>query len=93
MLKVDRGLLRGAPEDVRGSAIVTSLLGLANALSLLSVVEGVETEEQRAFLDSQGCPLAQGFHLGRPAPVDDTTRLLEQAAVAAGILAQRTPTA
>ena len=88
MLKVDRSLLDGVPLDRARSAIVASLLTLADALHVISVVEGVETEEQRAFLVAQGCPLAQGFGLGRPAPVDATTLLLEQDAVAQQIRAQ-----
>ena len=87
MLKVDRSLLDGVPLDRRAAAIVASLLTLADALHIVSVVEGVETEEQREFIVSQGCPLAQGFGLGRPAPVDATTLLLEQDAVAQQIRA------
>jgi diguanylate cyclase (GGDEF)-like protein len=82
MLKVDRSLLGGVPSDPRASAIVASLLTLAEALDVVSVVEGVETEEQRRFLVEHGCLLAQGFALGRPAPVEATTRLLEQDAIA-----------
>jgi EAL domain-containing protein (putative c-di-GMP-specific phosphodiesterase class I) len=88
MLKVDRSLLDGVPLDRRAAAIVASLLMLADALQIVSVVEGVETEEQRSFIVDQGCPLAQGFGLGRPAPVEDVTRLLEQDAVAQQIRAQ-----
>jgi len=89
MLKVDRSLLGGVPLDRRAAAIVASLLMLAEALHIVSVVEGVETEEQRSFLVGQGCPLAQGFGLGRPAPADAITRLLEQDAVAQQIRAQQ----
>ena len=87
MLKVDRSLLTGVPADGRAAAIVGSLLTLASALDVVSVVEGVETEEQRGFLVAQGCPLAQGFGLGRPGPAEATTRLLEQDAVAQQIRA------
>ena len=82
MLKVDRSLLDGVPGDRRASAIVASLLTLAEALKLVAVVEGVETEAQRRFLIEHGCPLAQGYALGRPAPTAATTLLLEQDAVA-----------
>lgn len=82
MLKIDRSLLDGVPLDRRAAAIVASLLMLADALNLISVVEGIETEEQRQFVVGQGCPLAQGFGLGRPGPAEATTRLLEQDAVA-----------
>jgi predicted signal transduction protein with EAL and GGDEF domain len=87
MLKIDRSLLDGVPLDKRAAAIVASLLTLADALHVVSVVEGVETEEQREFIVSQGCPLAQGFGLGRPGPADATTLLLEQDAVAQQIRA------
>ena len=89
MLKVDRSLLNGVPDDKRTSAIVASLLTLADALHVIAVVEGVETEEQRRFLVDQNCPLAQGFALGRPQPAAETTRLLEQDAVAQEIRARQ----
>ena len=82
MLKVDRSLLDGTPDDLRAAAIVASLLTLAEKLHVVAVVEGVETEAQRRFLTDHDCPLAQGFALGRPAPVEATTLLLEQDAVA-----------
>ena len=82
MLKVDRSLLSGVPESKSASAIVASLLTLAEALGVVPVVEGVETEAQRRFLVEHGCPLAQGYALGRPAPVDATTLLLERDAIA-----------
>ena len=88
MLKVDRSLLQGVPEDPRASAIVASLLKLAEALHVVPVVEGVETEDQRRFLVDHGCPLAQGYCLGRPAPTAATTLLLEQDAVAQRLRAE-----
>jgi len=46
----------------------------------LSVVaEGVETEDQLAFLQDKLCTLAQGYLLGRPVPAEEVTRLLEKA--------------
>jgi EAL domain-containing protein (putative c-di-GMP-specific phosphodiesterase class I) len=89
VLKIDRSLLDGVPLDRRAAAIVASLLLLADALQIVSVVEGVETEEQRSFLVGQGCPLAQGFGLGRPASTEAITRLLEQDAVAQQLRAQK----
>ncbi|MEA2444793.1 MAG: hypothetical protein QOJ12_2085 [Thermoleophilales bacterium] len=88
MLKIDRSLLNGVPDERRAAAIVASLLTLAEALHVVSVVEGVETEGQRRFLVEHACPLAQGFALGRPAAVEATTRLLEQDAVAQQLRAQ-----
>jgi EAL domain-containing protein (putative c-di-GMP-specific phosphodiesterase class I)/PAS domain-containing protein len=77
-LKIDRAFLRGVPERPEAAAVVTAILALAGALGRTAVAEGVETEAQRAFLEREGCPLAQGFLLGTPAPpevVEDLMRL------------------
>jgi EAL domain-containing protein (putative c-di-GMP-specific phosphodiesterase class I)/PAS domain-containing protein len=68
ILKIDRSFLRGVPERPDAAAVVTAILQLASALGRMAVAEGVETEAQRAFLTREGCPLAQGFLLGAPAP-------------------------
>ena len=60
---------------------VTAILDLGAALGMDVVVEGVETDEQRAFLLERGCRLAQGFLLGRPAPAAELGPLLRGAAL------------
>jgi len=77
MLKVDRSFLAATPHDPQASAIVGAVLALANGLGMTTVAEGVETEAQHRFLRDAGCPLAQGFHLGRPVPFAAMTELLE----------------
>jgi EAL domain-containing protein (putative c-di-GMP-specific phosphodiesterase class I) len=67
-LKIDRSFLRDVPERAEAAAVVTAILRLAEALGRTAVAEGVETEAQREFLTRSGCPLAQGFLLGVPAP-------------------------
>jgi EAL domain-containing protein (putative c-di-GMP-specific phosphodiesterase class I) len=67
-LKIDRSFLRDVPERPEAAAVVTAILQLAEALGRTAVAEGVETEAQREFLTRAGCPLAQGFLLGVPAP-------------------------
>jgi diguanylate cyclase (GGDEF)-like protein/PAS domain S-box-containing protein len=67
-LKIDRAFLREVPGSSEAAAIVTAILSLARALGRNVVAEGVETEEQRRFLDEHQCPLLQGFLLGRPMP-------------------------
>ena len=71
-VKIDRSLVTGlsASEDKRG--MVHAVLGLGRSLGLEVVAEGVETAEDRAALQALGCPLLQGFHLGRPAPAAAT---------------------
>jgi diguanylate cyclase (GGDEF)-like protein/PAS domain S-box-containing protein len=68
ILKLDNSFLTGVPADAQASGLVRAIVDLSAALDARLVVEGVETEAQRDFLVSAGCPLAQGFLLGRPAP-------------------------
>jgi EAL domain-containing protein (putative c-di-GMP-specific phosphodiesterase class I) len=76
MLKIDRSFLREVPERPDAAAVVTAILALAKALGRTAVAEGVETEAQREFLAREGCPLAQGFLLGVPAPPDAVEALM-----------------
>jgi EAL domain-containing protein (putative c-di-GMP-specific phosphodiesterase class I) len=75
-LKIDRSFLRDVPERPEAAAVVTAILQLARALGRTAVAEGVETEAQRAFLAREGCPLAQGFLLGAPAPAQEVEALI-----------------
>jgi diguanylate cyclase (GGDEF)-like protein len=76
VLKLDRTFLVDVPERREATAVVTAVIELAAALDMAAVAEGVETEAQRAFLVDRGCPLAQGFLLGRPAPAADLAALI-----------------
>jgi len=53
--KVDRGLVRRLPGSREDADVVTALLALAHALRLEVVAEGIEGEQQRAFLAARGC--------------------------------------
>jgi diguanylate cyclase (GGDEF)-like protein/PAS domain S-box-containing protein len=68
MLKLDRSFLRGVPAGAEATSVVRAILELGAALGKLVVAEGVETQRQLDFLTGQGCPLVQGFLLGRPVP-------------------------
>lgn len=68
-LKIDRSFMSGlAPGEKRGTAIVRTILALAEALALDVVAEGIETEAQRAALLELGCLYGQGFLFAHPAP-------------------------
>jgi diguanylate cyclase (GGDEF)-like protein/PAS domain S-box-containing protein len=79
LLKIDRSFLRDVPGNPGPTAVITAILGLAGALGMDIVAEGVETPAQRDFLIADGCTLAQGFLLGRPAPARDLEPLLRRA--------------
>ena len=66
-LKIDRSFVRDLPGDADDRALTQAILRMAQALYLNVVAEGVETPEQRQFLEDNGCPLLQGFLLGHAA--------------------------
>jgi len=70
-LKVDQSFVSGLRDDSRDQAIVRSVVGLAHALGLDVVAEGVETPEQFSLLGEMGADRAQGYLLGRPVEADD----------------------
>lgn len=69
-LKIDRSFVSDTENDADSRAIVRGVVGLAAALGLGTVAEGVETEEQARFLRECGCTTLQGYHISRPLPVE-----------------------
>ena len=67
----DRSFVKDLIDDPDDAAIVTAIIAMARGLDLCVVAEGVETEQQAAFLRSLACDLAQGFHFGRPMPAPE----------------------
>ncbi|MEO8359837.1 MAG: EAL domain-containing protein [Vicinamibacteria bacterium] len=65
-VKIDRSFVADLPGERRARGIVTAIIAMAHQLGLEVIAEGVETEEQLAFLKAEGCDSAQGFLLGRP---------------------------
>jgi diguanylate cyclase (GGDEF)-like protein/PAS domain S-box-containing protein len=73
-LKIDRGFVKGIPNDADDVAITEAIIAIANKMGLKVVAEGVETNDQADFLRGAGCSVLQGFLLGRPAPASDVVR-------------------
>jgi EAL domain-containing protein (putative c-di-GMP-specific phosphodiesterase class I) len=69
-LKIDKSLVQDLPDDEENVAIVQLILAMADRLNLRVVAEGVETEEQSAFLFEHQCHALQGFLLARPMPIE-----------------------
>jgi diguanylate cyclase (GGDEF)-like protein len=76
IIKVDRAFLAGVPDDPQACAIYEAIMQLADTVHCDVVAEGVETAEHLSFLDSLGCRIVQGFHLGRPMPAAEATATL-----------------
>jgi diguanylate cyclase (GGDEF)-like protein/PAS domain S-box-containing protein len=70
-LKIDKSFIRDTPGDANGTAIVQSILAMADHLGLRVVAEGVETQQQASFLAANRQPAMQGFLISRPVPLDD----------------------
>ena len=71
VVKLDRSFILDVPTDKDQSILVGALIELAKKLRLEVVAEGVEIEEQRAFLGEAGCHRIQGFFFSKPLPPSD----------------------
>ncbi len=69
-LKIDIEFVRDLTQNETNQHLVRSIIHLARGLNKQTIAEGVENEEALALLRSFGVDYAQGFHLGRPEPVD-----------------------
>jgi EAL domain-containing protein (putative c-di-GMP-specific phosphodiesterase class I) len=68
VLKTDRSFLAGVPGDATAGKLLRGIIALGATLGLEVIVEGVETSEQERELVRLGARVAQGYHLGTPAP-------------------------
>jgi diguanylate cyclase (GGDEF)-like protein/PAS domain S-box-containing protein len=69
-LKVDRSLIQEMPQNSHHTAITSAIINLAHELGLRVVVEGVETEAQLTWLQTQLCDEVQGFLFSPPVPAE-----------------------
>jgi diguanylate cyclase (GGDEF)-like protein/PAS domain S-box-containing protein len=67
-VKIDRSFVSGLGTSREDDAIVGAVVGMASALGLTTVAEGVETQDQLNELVRLGCEMAQGYYFARPAP-------------------------
>jgi diguanylate cyclase len=76
-LKIDQSFIRRittAPDD---TTIVTAVISMGRSLKLRVVAEGVETQEELAFLQARQCDEAQGYYFSRPVLPEQFAKLLE----------------
>ena len=71
VLKIDQSFIEpeGSSRYLRSQIILESIVGLANSLNTLLIVEGVETEEQKESISKAGCRIYQGFLFSKPVSV------------------------
>ncbi|WP_140987029.1 putative bifunctional diguanylate cyclase/phosphodiesterase [Asticcacaulis tiandongensis] len=75
-IKIDRSFVSTMCEAAKDDAIVSSLIAMAQGCELDVVAEGVETVQQRDWLNDKGCEEGQGFLFGKPVRASEFERLL-----------------
>jgi diguanylate cyclase (GGDEF)-like protein len=76
-LKIDQSFIRQISTPGEDTAIVAAVIGMAQNLKLRVIAEGVETQEELAFLRARHCEAAQGYYFSRPAPAEQFAKLLK----------------
>ena len=77
-LKIDQSFVRDIPEDPNDMAIAEAVISMGRALNLKVIAEGVEKQEQAAFLYGKGCQQAQGYLYSRPLKPDQFREWIAQ---------------
>jgi diguanylate cyclase (GGDEF)-like protein len=90
-LKIDKSFVDGIGIDPDSTAIVAAVMGMAHALDLNVVAEGVETADQLSRLRTLGCDEVQGYYFARPSTPDAIDALLAAGTVGAPGWHKRTP--
>ena len=78
-LKIDRSFFSDLFADTKSRALVATIIYLSRSLDMLTVAEGVETEEQLRFLREGACDLYQGLLFSPPVPPESLSKMLQPA--------------
>jgi diguanylate cyclase (GGDEF)-like protein len=76
VLKIDRSFIDGVPNDRNDTSITAAIISLAHNLELGVVAEGVENQQQYAYLQSLHCDEMQGYHFSRPLSFEELCQIL-----------------
>jgi EAL domain-containing protein (putative c-di-GMP-specific phosphodiesterase class I) len=77
-VKIDGTFIRDVAVSESDAAIVSAVIGIGRSLHLQVIAEGVETEEQLAFLRRARCDAAQGYLFSRPVSAEKFGRILQE---------------
>ena len=76
-LKIDKSFIDHLSSNESDRAIASAVISLGQKLSLRVIAEGVETDEQVAFLRDNNCDEIQGYHFSKPIPAREVEELLK----------------
>jgi diguanylate cyclase (GGDEF)-like protein/PAS domain S-box-containing protein len=77
VLKVDKSFVDRVATDDQSASLAEAIIAMSHSLGLRTVAEGVEDEDQAAWLTAAGCEYGQGYLWSRPVPLDQAHRLLD----------------
>jgi diguanylate cyclase (GGDEF)-like protein len=77
-IKIDRSLVGSVVEDPKQRAIVRAITALGPGLGVSILAEGIETAEQLARLQGDGCTAVQGYFYSKPVPANQISDILER---------------
>jgi EAL domain-containing protein (putative c-di-GMP-specific phosphodiesterase class I) len=75
---VDRSFIRDLPQNAEDKALTEAIIAMGKSLNLTVVAEGVETQEQKTFLQERDCDEMQGFFFSKPIPSGEFAELLRK---------------
>jgi len=76
VLKIDQSFVQDIQINQKNESLITAIISMARSLGLEVVAEGVEKDEQLAFLRDQLCDNVQGFLLSHPVPEEELGKML-----------------
>ena len=77
-LKIDCDFIRTLEEEPKNKKILPLIIKLGHDLGIPVLAEGIETTEQKEWLEKNGCDFGQGFWFSRPLPLDQLVAFLEK---------------
>ncbi len=69
-IKIDRGFVNGLVDSVDDRTVVKAIIDIAREFGLWTIAEGIEDEKTLELVHSMGATFGQGFHMGRPEPIE-----------------------
>jgi diguanylate cyclase (GGDEF)-like protein/PAS domain S-box-containing protein len=77
-LKIDKSFIRQISADPGGSVLISAIIGMGKSLNHVVVAEGIETEDQKAYLQLHRCAEGQGYLFSRPVVATEFAEILRR---------------